>query len=313
MNQESQHIPVLVTEVVDLLRAREGGTFLDCTFGGGGHSRAILDANQDNIVVAIDRDQFAIDRGSAMIEAFGSRLQLFCAAFSEISEVIPAGRYRGVLADLGTSTDQLFDSRGFSFRDEVPLDMRMDSSQDLTAAQVVNGYSLPELRKVLQRGGIRQNADRLAKAIVDKRPFDSASSLSECVEQAIGYRARGKSAHPATVVFQAIRIEVNQEFLEIESLLEQLSDLLDQSGRFVCISFHSLEDQIVTKKLRSWEGRDFSALDASTGNPQALGKLVTRKAVVATEAEQARNPRSRSARLRAFEFGAGSSRSAQYV
>jgi len=309
MIQETQHIPVLTSEVLDLLKAKEGGTFLDCTFGGGGHARAILESNQANFVDAVDRDQSAINRALPILESFGDRLNLFYSPFSEISTTLPPRVYQGVLADLGTSTDQLFDSRGFSFHDQVPLDMRMDSAQDQTAAGVVNSYSLGQLRKVFQRGGIRQHADRLARAIVDQRPFKSAKDLSVCIEKSIGSFQKGKSSHPATVVFQAIRIEVNQEFEEIESLLSQLRELLVEGGRFVCISFHSLEDQIITKRLRSWEGRDFSALDASSGQPEVLGKLLTRKAITPTESEIESNSRSRSARLRAFEFfpkGAGS-------
>lgn len=298
------HVPVLREEVVRELGVESSGRYLDCTFGGGGHTLAILEASAGAQVEAVDRDLRAAQRAAHLPHR--ERFTLHHASFSTIPQVIPPQRqFDGALADLGLSTFQLFESRGFSFHDEALLDMRMDESQSLTAAEVVNNTSERELYEVLRRGGVGPEARMITRAIVRARPLVTAKDLAAIVERAMPRKLVATSTtHPATVVFQALRIEVNQELQEIEALLELLPRYVRQGGRALLITFHSLEDKLVTRTMRQWEGgEDFSAsFPGSGGQRRSIGRLVHRKPIRPSASEIEDNPSSRSARLRVFEF-----------
>lgn len=307
----SQHISVMMNEVVEYLKAAEqGGSYLDCTLGGGGHTCAILQANSENTVVAIDRDESAIARMQArMTEDQSGRLELLYGSFGAANHLLAEAHpgdvpeFKGILADLGLSTDQIKEGRGFSFSDSDTLDMRMDKAQSVSAAEIVNEASEQELFIILKKGGVGKDARRIARAILAARPLESAARLAEVISSASSRETRAKKVHPATVPFQALRIEVNQELHEIESLLSVSPDLVVRNGRMAVISFHSIEDKLVTKTMRSWEGESAPANWAGpvTSKP-SLGRLITRKAVVPQAEEIKRNPAARSARLRVFEF-----------
>ena len=301
---ETRHIPVLLAEVLTALRASAGGIFLDCTLGGGGHTAAILEANPENRVVATDRDPEALDRSKRRLAAYGDRFIAHHAAFSELTAVVGGQRFSGVLADLGVSTDQLFGARGFSFNDGDSLDMRMDTTRGESAQDLLNTLDERALNRVLREGGVGNEARGIVRAIGRERPITTARQLAQVVSDAIPARLK-KSIHPATVTFQALRIAVNRERAEIEALLAQLPQLVQVGGRAAVITFHSLEDKLVTEQFRFWEhGKEFSASWAGGEVPSddTLGALVERRAVRPSEAEVSANPSARSARLRTFQF-----------
>ncbi len=303
---ESIHIPVLLNEVIEALKAREGGMFLDCTFGGGGHTEAILKSHPENRVVGCDRDLGAITKAENKFKG-NQNLTLIHTPFSNITAFTGSKKFSGILADLGMSTDQLKGDRGFSFEDASPLDMRMDSAQNYSAQNVVNDLSEQVLYVALKRGGVGQEARKVAKNIVTKRPINNTRELARAVRDVASRGKDGKLRDAATVVFQAIRIEVNSEFSEIQKLLESLSHLTQSGSRVAIISFHSLEDEIVTKKMRQWaSGETAPAWMGGSNRAVSLGRLITKKAITPSEAEVEANPASRSARLRVFEFTNGS-------
>ncbi|MFM1848659.1 MAG: hypothetical protein RL417_2133 [Pseudomonadota bacterium] len=303
---ETQHVAVLKGEVVDLLEASRGGEFLDCTLGGAGHTRAILEASTDNRVSAVDRDARAIARARESLAQFGDRASLSHGAFSAVGDLFKGRRFDGILADLGLSTDQLKEGRGFAFSEDAPLDMRMNEDDPLTAYELVNAASEHDLFVLLRKGGVGPEAKAIARAVVKARPVETTKALAEIVVKAAPPgRGRGgeKRSHPATVTFQALRIAVNDEFGEIERLLAAVPTLMRSGGRTAIITFHSLEDKIVTETMRRWEGGgEFSAQWPGAFRHEPLGRLVTRKPVVPSEEEVSRNPSSRSARLRVFRF-----------
>ncbi len=300
-------MPVLEREVLGYIGASKGGgEFLDCTLGGGGHTEAILRAAEDNKVVAIDRDLRAINRASKRLAKYGQRVELLHSSFSGALELVKGRTFDGILADLGISSDQLLEQRGFSFDDAYSLDMRMDESQVASAHSVVNESSEHELFKILKEGGVGSEARSICRAIIKARPIQSALALKEVVVNAAPHYLKKKRVNPATITFQAIRISVNDELNEVKALLGSVPNLIKRPGRVVVISFHSLEDKIVTRTMRLWEqgGHEgFSALWPGANLPRtSFGKLLTRKAVVASEAEVSVNKRARSALLRVFEF-----------
>jgi len=299
------HVSVMPREVVELLGAAEGGDFLDCTLGGGGHTQAILEANPANRVTALDRDTRAVERVRGRLADFSARLTVTHAPFSRAGELFAAESFDGVLADLGLSTDQLREGRGFSFADTGPLDMRMDESVGGSAAELVNTLPERELFVILKRGGAGSEARAVARAIVRARPIATPAQLAEVVAAAARpFVGHDKHIHPATVVFQAIRMAVNDELGEIERLLGAMPRLVRRNGRAAVITFHSLEDRLVTQTMRRWQGGgEFSALMPGRDLPAAsLGELVTRKPILPSAGEISQNPSARSARLRVFRF-----------
>lgn len=299
----SVHVPVLLREVVEQLGAGQGGMFLDCTFGGGGHTRAILEAHPDSWVVALDRDPRALERGSKWASKYGERLELVHSPFSRLLSAVSFRGFDGVLADLGMSTDQLKEGRGFSFADEESLDMRMDEGEGISAREFLNSASERELFVALAAGGVGAMARPLAKTLVSKRPFSSARELADVIKSSqLGKRADSR-VHPATVVFQAIRMRINQEPEEIEQLLDSVPSVVKSGGRLVVITFHSLEDRLVTHRMRRWESA--GSYPASWRGPREgakIGRIWPKKPIVPSDEEVQVNPASRSARLRCFEF-----------
>ena len=304
------HVPVLLEETVSRLVTEPGGWYVDATAGAGGHAAAILAAaGLDARLLALDRDGDALDLARAALAPFGERVILERANFSELAAV--AARHgvrdvRGVLIDLGVSSMQLDRAeRGFSFLRDSPLDMRMDVRQELTAAKLLAQLPEAELANVLWRYGEEPMSRRIAKAVAVARAqgqaLETTAQLAEVVSRVTGGR-RGH-AHPATQVFQALRIAVNGELAALEAVLPAALDLLAPGGRLAVISFHSLEDRMVKQFMAAHEGR-MEAL--AKGGARWSGQLprarrVVRKALAATEEETARNPRARSAKLRVLE------------
>jgi len=299
----SGHLPVMLKEVLEMLAPRDGARYVDGTFGGGGYASAILEA-ADCRVLGIDRDPEAIARGKALVERFGGRLTLVQGEFSRMHELTresDAKAIDGVVLDLGVSSFQ-FDqpSRGFSFREDGPLDMRMSLSGE-SAADVVNGADEHTLTQIIARYGEEKNARRISRAIIAARPVSSTAQLAAIVSNAQGPAALRLAIHPATRTFQALRIHVNDELGELERGLESALKILSPHGRLVVVSFHSLEDRMVKHFLSE---RSISAPRASRHAPAAPGnkpafKLLTIRPMTPSADEVASNPRARSAKLRA--------------
>jgi len=300
---------VLLRESIDLLAAERGGWFIDCTLGLGGHAEAILEASPDSRVVGIDRDTEAIDLAKERLARFGKRFQAVHADFREIAGVVAKASVdsiSGILADLGASSLQL-DSpeRGFSFRHDAPLDMRMNAGSDEeTAAEMLARLPQEEIARLIFEYGEERKSRRIAAFIVASRergePVNTTAQLAEIVIRAIGRRP-GDRIHPATRTFQALRIAVNRELEGLDQFVATAIDLLPPDGRFVAISFHSLEDRIIKRMLRLLSGRcecPPRVPVCSCGTRRAV-EILTRRPVVASESETAENPRARSAKLRA--------------
>ena len=297
------HIPVLLNEVLEVLGAGRGGMYLDCTFGGGGHTRALLDAHPDTWVVALDRDARAIERGRGWAAKYGDRLELVHTPYSDVLQKVSFRGFDGVLADLGMSTDQLREERGFSFADQSALDMRMDETTGMSAQEFLNTAAEREIFIALARGGVGTTARQLARVLVSKRPFASAQELAEVVRGSqLGKRAVSR-VHPATVVFQALRMHVNQELQEIETLLEAVPVLVKNGGKLAVITFHSIEDRLVANTMRGWESAGtYPASWRGPRDQKRIGMVSPKKPIVPSDEEVSRNAASRSARLRVFEF-----------
>lgn len=292
-------------EVINYLKAKEGGVFLDCTLGGAGHTKAILDANKNNIVYAIDRDINAIERAKDFFKDYKDRVFLYNTEFSNANSSIFNGiKFDGILADLGLSQDELKENRGFSFNDESFLDMRMNQESVLTASNIVNEFERKELYKILKIGGVGKEAGSIVNAILKNRPINSAKELSQIIKSATLKFYKGKKLNPSALTFQAIRIAVNDEFGEIKKLLENVPSLAKTQARLVVICFHSLEDKIVTSTLRSFEKgeNDKISLMVAKEEVKGIGKLITKKALVPTQEEIQENFASRSSLMRVFEF-----------
>jgi len=304
----AQHQPVLVAETLDLLapERRPGGWFVDATVGLGGHAEALLARAPEARLLGLDRDPQALERAAERLG--GDRVRFAHANFQDLEAVLErsgVGKVSGVLADLGVSSLQLDTAeRGFSFRFDGPLDMRMGLA-DVTAADLVNEKSEEELAKIFWEYGEEREARRIARAIVRERtstPLTTTGQLKALIDRAKRGRrpgAREGRVDPATRVFQALRIEVNRELAGLEALIEQAVRLLEDDGRLVVISYHSLEDRIVKNTLRDLARGD---IDQVTGRPRSESQLIevlTRKPVRPSDEEVAFNPRSRSARLRA--------------
>jgi 16S rRNA (cytosine1402-N4)-methyltransferase len=300
-NSSERHVPVLLNQAIDLLRVRAGGTYADCTLGLAGHSEAIARLlGPDGHLVGFDRDHEALELARARLDKvcieLGSQapqVTLIGEAFSTIAEHVEPASLDGLLADFGVSSLQFDEAhRGFSFQADGPLDMRMDTRRGPTAAQVVNEEAERELADLIYEYGEERRSRRIARAIVRGRPVTTTGQLARIVASA-GPAMKQERIHPATRTFQALRIFVNRELDEIKALLEAAPKLLKPSARLVVISFHSMEDRIAKDCFRD-------------GAQQGIWEVLTRKPVTATEEEIERNPRSRSAKMRAGERIAGS-------
>ena len=302
------HRAVLLPQVLTALNIRASGTYLDATFGRGGHAEAILEKlTLDGRLLCLDRDPVAIAEAKARLGA-DSRVTLFLAPFSTLAAcadaVEPGLELDGILLDLGVSSPQLDEpSRGFSFMQDGPLDMRMSRGEGLSAADVVNGAAEGELARIFRVYGEERFAGRIARAIVtdrQKRPFTRTLELAGLIERVAPSRPRHK--HPATRVFQALRIHVNRELAELETALEAARARLAPAGRLAVISFHSLEDRMVKRFMRDHAQADpmYAGLPDIPPHARPTLRLVG-KSVEPDAAEIASNPRARSARLRVAE------------
>jgi 16S rRNA (cytosine1402-N4)-methyltransferase len=274
------HIPVLAEEVLSALAVTAGGYYLDATVGAGGHTRLILQAVPDVRVLGVDRDAQAIAQAKENLAEFGDRVEFWRGNFADLPVNPP---FDGILLDLGVSSPQLdLPERGFSFRHQAPLDMRMDTTQKLTAAEVVNHWDQKQLADLFFHYGEERYSRRIARKIVQSRPFETTTDLADAIAAAVPPKYRYGRIHSATRVFQALRIAVNEELSSLERFLGLAENLLKPEGRLAAISFHSLEDRIVKHHLRqspSWQ-------------------VLTKKPIEPTASEKSRNPRSRSAKLR---------------
>lgn len=297
----SGHKPVLLEETMRLISPSDGKTYLDCTFGGGGHARAMLDS-ADCRVIAIDRDAQAEERAEQLAKLYPSRFEFRPLKFSQLDKIQTTG-YAGVLFDFGVSSFQLDDARrGFSFMRDGELDMRMDTRGGMSALEYVNSADEAQLCSDLREFGEEPRAGRIARAIVEARrggEIRTTAELARVISEAAP-NPRGK-IHPATRAFQAIRIRVNDELAEIEAALPKAFERLENGGVLAAISFHSLEDRLVKRFFKKMAGRPVDENDRSFAQDRTVrARLLTRKPMVASEAEAARNPRSRSAKLRAI-------------
>jgi 16S rRNA (cytosine1402-N4)-methyltransferase len=308
VGQEFAHKSVMTAEVLEALKPMDGTRVADGTVGGGGHAAAILAASSPSgWLCGCDRDGAAVEAAKARLAEFEGRFEIRQGNFADLANWVPAGSCDGVLLDLGVSSPQLdFAERGFSFQSDGPLDMRFDQRQTLTARSLLNEASADELAKIFWEFGGESNARRFARAIVkdrERRPFETTRQLAELIERLAP--RRGKKAHPATRVFQAVRIAVNDEIGSLKRGLDGALKILKRGGRLAVITFHSLEDRVV-KDFGRARARDYTftgGVDVpELREPRAPElKLVTRKAVQPGAAEVAQNPRSRSAQLRIFE------------
>jgi 16S rRNA (cytosine1402-N4)-methyltransferase len=297
-----EHVPVLLDEVRELLQPQRGGTFVDCTVGLGGHARMLLEHGATRLI-GIDRDTEALALARAALETFGDRVALVHADYRDLDAVLDAQGVKevaGVLADLGVSSMQLDrEGRGFSFRRDEPLDMRMDRSQGETAAELIDRVDEKTLADAIYRFGEERRSRQVARAIVTARqqaPIETTGRLAEIVRRAVAARGRGprrgsrgavpwQRIDPATRTFQALRIWVNRELDGLDSFIGRAAARLQPAGRLAVISFHSLEDRVVKHTLRGSEGL----------------QVLTKHPIVAGDAEAAANPRARSAKLRGAE------------
>lgn len=303
------HQPVLLHEALALLNPGRGGVFVDTTLGLGGHTEAILSASPHNRVIAIDRDEEAISYAIARLERFGERISIVHANHSDIKDVIGDEKLEsvdGVLADLGVSSLQ-FDSptRGFSFRFDAPLDMRMDTaSDDETAAELLARLPETEIADIIYQFGEERFSRRIARRIVERReagdPVTTTKQLAELVARSVR-RSKRDDIHPATRTFQALRIVVNRELETLERFITDAIDILKTDGRLVIITFHSLEDRVVKQTFQRMSGKCFCPprIPECQCGAQELVEILTRKPVTPGQEEIENNIRSRSAKLRA--------------
>lgn len=291
------HKPVMIAEVLEALDPKGQKTYIDATFGAGGYSRAIL-SKADNCVVALDRDPEAEKRAGALSKEFAGRFAFVKGRFGEMKRLVPPKKYDGIVFDLGVSSPQIDEAkRGFSFKTDGPLDMRMEKT-GLSAADVVNTFDEKEIADILWKYGEERKSRAIARAILKHRPFQTTHELAEVVRSVVGFERPGFD--PATRTFQALRLYVNDELGELERGLQASEDLLKNGGRLVVVSFHSLEDRIVKTflKARCKSGAKVSRYvpERETEKPSFFMK--NRKVILPSEAEIKSNPRARSAKLR---------------
>ncbi|HMK77882.1 MAG TPA: 16S rRNA (cytosine(1402)-N(4))-methyltransferase RsmH [Thermodesulfobacteriota bacterium] len=289
----SRHISVMVEEVMAFLRCEPGHTYVDATLGGGGHAFEILKRSApDGMLIGMEWDEEALSEAKKTLLSFGDRVKLIRENFVHLPDLMKAESADGILLDLGLSSIQLErEERGFSFKGEGPLDMRMDQRIDETAADLVNNLSSEELESILFQYGEERWAKRIVRALVEERerePIRTTQALRKIVHHAIPRRFHSRRIDPATRTFQALRIRVNEELENLQKILETGWKILKKGGRMCVISFHSLEDRMVKETFRALEKQEKMV-------------ILTKKPVTPSEEEQKRNPRSRSAKLRCAE------------
>jgi 16S rRNA (cytosine1402-N4)-methyltransferase len=294
------HIPVLLDEIIDLFVDIDDGYIVDCTVGYGGHSEAILKSNPNIKMLCIDQDDEALKFSKKRLEPYKDRVEFFKGRFSTIIKELKGYKINGVLADIGVSSLQLdHDDRGFRFDSQL-LDMRMNQNSSLDAFFVVNNYDKSELERIFKEYGEIREYKKLSSLIVENRPFNSAKNLSDFIAK----HMYAKKIHPATLAFQAIRIEVNDELGELKELLKSIKNLNLSNVIVAIISFHSLEDRIVKSYFKEWSNSCIchkEAFRCECGNNHEWGKIITKRPIIPTGKEIAENPRSRSSKLRVFK------------
>ena len=295
------HIPVLYNEVLETFKDINEGYIIDCTTGFAGHSSGLLNQNQNIKLICNDQDDEALAFSKKRLEEFENRVIFNKGNFEHVIDTFKDYEIRGVLADIGVSSLQLDKlERGFGFESET-LDMRMNQNQILDASTVVNSYSQVELENIFKEYGEIREYKKVASLIVQNRPFYSAKELAEFFYNKL---PKGK-IHPATLIFQAIRIEVNDELGVLDRLFKSMEDAKLKDCIVAIISFHSLEDRVVKNYFKKWSENCICPKDAfrcECGKNHALGKIITKKPIIATNFEIKQNPRSRSAKLRVFRF-----------
>ncbi len=305
MSQEFTHTTVLLEETVAQLPLACGEVFVDCTMGGGGHSERILQLSTGRLI-AIDKDDQAFLYARKRLAPYADRITFVKSDFHDIKRVIQEQGIVGVdgiVVDLGVSSFQLDDAeRGFSYQKDAPIDMRMDRQAAFSAYDIVNGYDKQALQRVIYEYGEERYGARIADAIIRHRPIETTLELAEVIKQAIPAASRRTGPHPAKRTFQALRIEVNDEIGSLQRALEDMIDVLSPGGVLSVITFHSLEDRIVKNTFRTAE----HPCTCPPEFPQCIcgkkskGRVLTRKPILPSEEELERNPRARSAKLRAF-------------
>ena len=310
MENERLHYSVLLRESIDALNIRPDGIYVDGTLGMGGHSEQIAKRLTTGRLIAVDRDRTALERAGERLKPYAERITFVHGNFRDLPRLLADNgveKADGMLFDLGVSSPQLDEAeRGFSYMTDAPLDMRMDTSESLTAWFVVNKWPEEKLRKILFEYGEERYAPRIASAIAERRttaPIDTTGELVDVIRDAMPAAALREKQHPAKRSFQAIRIAVNDELSSVAELMDSASELLAPGGRLAVISFHSLEDRIVKNAIAARERgctcpRDFPV--CVCGFRQTL-KSITRKPILPSEEELSENPRSRSAKLRVAE------------
>ncbi len=311
MSGQFSHIPVLLNETLEYLAPERGGIFVDGTLGGGGHAEAVLTRlPQAGKLIGIDRDWEAVRAAGERLASFGNRFTALHGNFFDMKTLlsgIGVTQANGILLDLGVSSHQLdTQTRGFSYKTDAPLDMRMDQSAPLSARDVVNGYPESELARVIWEYGEERFSRRIAEKICRAReqyPIETTSQLAQIVREGIPAKYRNEPQHPARRTFQALRIEVNGELSGLNQAVEDACDLLQKGGRLCIITFHSLEDRIVKQAFRRFENPCTCPPSAPIcicgKTPKA--KILTKKPLTASAEEEAQNSRSTSAKLRCIE------------
>ncbi len=308
---EFQHIPVLFDEIMEIMAPKPGEFFVDCTLGGGGHSKGFLErTGPDGLLIGIDQDSDALVVARQNLRPYDGRIMLVHSNYSNLDQILqdyaPEG-VDGILFDIGVSSHQLDEAeRGFSYMQDAPLDMRMDQTQSLDAWQVVNTYGEEDLQRILKDYGEERWAKRIAKFLVEfrsKKPIDTTGELVDIIKRAIPKGAREEGSHPAKRTFQAIRIEVNNELGVLNRTIQVAANHLKKGGRLGIISFHSLEDRIVKEQFRYLASDCICPPELPICQCDKVSevKILTRKPVTASPEELARNSRAKSAKFRAVE------------
>lgn len=301
----SIHIPVLLNEVVEAFRDINDGVILDCTLGYGGHSKALLDTLPNIKIIACDQDDMAISYCTNKFKNYTDRIQIYKSNFSQILQKIPQENIRAILADIGVSSLQLdLNERGFALKSDI-LDMRMDSSNQLDAKTIVNNYSQSQLEKIFYEYGELPNAKNIANKIIIARQNKEISSAKELVQIIGNSNLQNRSVSIATLVFQAIRIEVNKELDVLKELLNSIQNSAINHARVAIISFHSLEDRIIKDKFKSWQSSCIcpsEAMRCECGNNHSIGKIITKKPITPSAQEIKANSRSACSKMRIFDI-----------
>lgn len=295
------HISVLLNESIESLNIKGNGKYIDATLGYAGHSSEILRRlEKEGFLFAFDQDEEAVKFSTEKLNKINSNFKIFHTNFKNMKEYIDE-KVDGILFDLGVSSPQLDETeRGFSYHNDAPLDMRMDKRQKLTAYDVVNNYNLEKLIKIFYEYGEEKYSRNIAREIIKNRPINTTLELAEIIKSSVPEKYRN-SAHPARKVFQAIRIEVNQELEILEQALLDAFSLLNSGGRISVITFHSLEDRIVKNVFKKLTEEDEVSKKLPTIKTNQKAKLITKKPIIPSEEELEKNRRSRSAKLRVIE------------